>query len=169
MSAEVAGGIIGRLWGPQHGGKVTMSTDERNGFHELLQRDDAVESGSDRSFGLVFAGVFGLIGLAKLWHDSVLGWWWLGAASMVLTIALTVPGILAPGNRVWLKFGLLLHHVVEPVVMGLLFFLTVMPIGLGMRVCSKDLLRLKWDCNAASYWILRTPPGPLPDSIRQQF
>lgn len=146
-----------------------MSVKQTSGFHETLQRDDPIECSTHRSFGLVFAGLFGLIGLAKLWHASVLGWWWLGAASVVLGIALTVPGLLAPANRMWFKFGLLLHYVVEPVVMGLLFFLTVMPIGLAMRLAGKDLLRLKWDRNATSYWIVRTPPGPSPASLRQQF
>ena len=146
-----------------------MVSGEKNGFHESLRRDDEVVSSSDRSFGLLFAGLFGLIGVAKLWHASDLGWLWLGAAGTSLTIALIAPAILAPANRAWLKLGLLMHCVVEPVVMGLVFFLTVTPIGLVMRLAGKDLLRLKWDRQAASYWIARTPPGPLPESLRQQF
>ncbi len=146
-----------------------MAGNEVSGFHESLRRDEVVEGSSDRSFGLVFAGLFGVIGGAKLWHASGYGWWWLGAGGVVLVMALTAPRVLALANQLWLKIGLLLHHVVEPVVMGLLFFLTVAPIGVVMRLAGKDLLRLKWDRYADSYWILRTPPGPSAESLRQQF
>ena len=62
-----------------------------------------------------------------------------------------------------------LHYVVTPVVMGLLFFLTVTPIALVMRARGKDPLRLKRDDGSASYWIVRQPPGPEPDTMRRQF
>ena len=60
-------------------------------------------------------------------------------------MALTYPRILAPLNRLWLKFGLLLYKVMNPLVLGLLFFVTIMPIGLVMRALGKDFLRLKRD------------------------
>lgn len=138
-------------------------------FHETLHRDEVVRGSSDRAFGLVFAVLFAVIGAFKLWHDSVLGWWWLGASGAVAAVALTVPGLLAPANRVWLKFGLLLHRVVEPLVMGILFFAVVTPIGAAMRLAGKDPLRLKREPAAATYWLEREPPGPQPDSIRNQF
>ena len=69
---------------------------------------------------------------------------------------------LRPLNRLWLKFGLLLHKVVNPIVMALVFFGTVLPTGLIMRVLGKDLLRLKRQPDANSYWIERRPPGPAP-------
>jgi hypothetical protein len=143
--------------------------DKEAGFHETLRRDEEVQGSSDRSFGLLFAALSGLVGLIKLWHAHPAGYGWLLASALLAGVALLVPKLLAPANRLWLKLGLLLHHVIEPVVMAVLFFLTVMPIGLILRLTGKDLLRLKWDRQAASYWLLRTPPGPAPESIRQQF
>ena len=70
--------------------------------------------------------------------------------------------MLNPLNRIWLKFGLLLHRVVNPVIMALLFYGTVLPTGLIARAMGKDLLRLKREPNADSYWIVRAPPGPSP-------
>ena len=81
-------------------------------------------------------------------------------AAMFLVAALLRPAILHPLNRLWLKFGLLLHRVVNPVIMALLFFGTVLPTGLVMRALGKDLLRLKRQPDADSYWIPRAPPGP---------
>jgi hypothetical protein len=72
-------------------------------------------------------------------------------------------------NRLWLKFGLLLYKVMNPLVLGLLFFVTITPIGLVMRAFGKDFLRMKMDRSAKSYWIDRAPPGPPPQSMKNQF
>lgn len=129
----------------------------------------AVKIGSDRSFGLVFAVVFTLIALLPLLAGHSPRWWALAPAALFAAIALVAPRLLHPLNRLWFRFGLLLHHVVTPVMMGLLFFLTVTPVGLLMRACGKDPLRLKRDPAATSYWIAREPPGPTGESMKQQF
>jgi hypothetical protein len=69
----------------------------------------------------------------------------------------------------WLKFGLLLNSIVSPVVMALLFYLVITPLALIMRTLGKDPLRLKYDAKVSSYWILRAPPGPSPETIKNQF
>ncbi len=79
------------------------------------------------------------------------------------------PPSLALANRAWLRLGLLLHRVVNPLVMAILFYLAVMPIGLLLRVCGKDVLRLKLERTAESYWIVRTDERPISQSLRQQF
>ena len=86
-----------------------------------------------------------------------------------LLLAALVPGVLAPANRLWTKFGLLLHHIVSPIALGILFFLVVTPTGLLMRLFGKDPLRLRFDPDADSYWIKRDPPGPAADSLKNQF
>lgn len=139
-------------------------------FHEDLSRDDEeVQGSSDRGFGFVFTGFFALVGVVKLWRGSEGAEWWLGAAATVLLIALALPRVLGPFNRLWMKFGLLLHRVMNPLVMGLLFYVGVVPIGLLMRVLGKRPLRLAFEPGASSYWIVRQPPGPPADSIRRQF
>ncbi|SJZ89910.1 hypothetical protein SAMN02745126_02771 [Enhydrobacter aerosaccus] len=138
-------------------------------LHEDYSRDDHVKAGSDRGFGLVFAGFFALVSGLSWWRGHA-GWHWtLPLAVAFLLVALVYPRILNPLNRLWLKFGLLLYKVVNPIVLGLLFFLTITPIGLLMRAGGKDFLRLKLDRGARSYWIDRTPPGPPPQSMRNQF
>jgi hypothetical protein len=56
-----------------------------------------------------------------------------------------------------------------PIVMRLLFFGVVTPIGVAMRLAGRDPLRRRHDPSASSYWILRRPPGPSPVSMRRQF
>jgi hypothetical protein len=137
--------------------------------HESFTREDEIRSSSERVFGLVFAGVFGLIGFWPLWRGVALRWWSLGLAAMFLVTALLAPRALAPLNRLWFRFGLLLHMVVNPVVMALVFFTTVTPIALIMRAMGKDPLRLRLDHDARTYWIERRPPGPTPDTMPRQF
>lgn len=138
-------------------------------IHENLARDETVIGSSDRSFGIVMAVAFAVLASLNWWHDGQ-AWPWTGGISLLfLAAALIYPAILKPLNVLWLKFGLLLHKVVNPIMMALVFFGTVLPTGLVMRAMGKDPLRLKRDPNAASYWIDRTPPGPAPDSMKDQF
>jgi hypothetical protein len=125
--------------------------------------------GSERSFGLVFAAVFLIVGLWPRVSGGEVRVWALGVATAFVVLALAMPRMLRPLNIVWFKFGMVLHHVVTPVVMGLLFFLAVTPVGVLMRATGKDPMRLKRDSAVASYWIARTPPGPAPDSLKTQF
>jgi hypothetical protein len=138
--------------------------------HERIDRHEEVVGSSDRSFGFVFAGVFTIITLVKLWRGwSDWGYLWLGLAVAFAVAAAAAPAVLAPFNRIWLKIGLALHKVMTPLIMGLLFFLVVTPIGLMMRATGKDILRLKRSPEEKSYWIDRTPPGPAPDTMKNQF
>ncbi|WP_052589023.1 SxtJ family membrane protein [Magnetospirillum gryphiswaldense] len=128
-----------------------------------------VQMGSERSFGIVFAVVFALIGLWPLKAGGDMRLWALGLAALFLVVAFVAPKLLKPLNLLWFKFGLLLHKIMTPLIMGLLFFLTVTPVGMLMRATGKDPMRLKRDPDAASYWIDRDPPGPKPASMKNQF
>jgi hypothetical protein len=137
--------------------------------HENFSRDETVSIGSDRSFGLVMAAAFAVFTLLNVWHEGR-AWPVLAAVAMLfLMAALLIPAALNPLNRAWLKFGLLLHKIINPVIMGLVFYGAVLPTGLVMRAMGKDLLRLKLQPEADSYWIVRRPPGPAPETMKDQF
>jgi len=137
--------------------------------HEAFERDAQIVAGSDRSFGFVMAGAFAVVTALNGWHAGRIWPWTASIAAAFLVVALLKPSVLNPLNRLWLKFGLLLHRIVNPVIMALLFYGTVLPTGLVMRAIGKDLLRLKRQPDAASYWIVRAPPGPSPESMKDQF
>jgi hypothetical protein len=128
-----------------------------------------VVAGSDRSFGLVFAAFFAVVGLLPVMHGAPVRWWALAIAGAFAAAALVVPRLLHPLNRVWFALGLLLHHVVNPVVMAIMFYGAILPMALLLRALGKDILRLKREPQAASYWIAREPPAPAPGSMRKQF
>ena len=139
--------------------------------HERLASEHEVKLGSDRAFGLVFAGFFTIVGGVKLWAGHSMAWSgaWFAAAAAMLLVALVVPRILRPLNILWFRFGLLLHRVVSPLVMGLMFYVAVTPVGLIMRLLGKRPLNLAFEPAAESYWIERRPPGPPPASMTNQF
>jgi len=110
-----------------------------------------------------------LLTLLNAWYDGRIWPWTAMLAAIFVTVALVRPGVLTPLNVAWMKFGLMLHRVVNPLVMGLLFFGTVLPTGLILRAMGKDLLRLKPEASSDSYWIVREPPGPSPESMKDQF
>ena len=140
-------------------------------MHEDLSRREKIKVSSDRSFGLVIGGLLVLVGVAPLLrapHDH-LRWWALAPGAVLVALALVWQAPLAPLNRLWARLGLLLYRVTNPVILGVLYYLVVTPIGLLMRACGNDPLALRRDAAAASYWRIRTPPGPSPESMKQQF
>ncbi|MBT4770034.1 MAG: hypothetical protein HOO00_05855 [Rhodospirillaceae bacterium] len=143
--------------------------EEKRRADKGFSSDEKAEGPSDRSFGLVFTAVFALIGLWPLLNGGTARIWALAVSVIFLVVSFARPAILAPLNRLWMRFGELLHKIVNPIVMGLMFFCAVTPTGLIMRAMGKDLLHLKKDPAAKSYWIERQPPGPAPESMKHQF
>lgn len=137
--------------------------------HDTGAHAAPVQMGSERAFGLVFAVLFAVIALWPLKSGGEVRLWALGLALAFLVAALVKPNLLKPLNLVWFRIGMVLHHVVTPVVMGLLFFVTVTPIGLIRRAAGKDSMRLRRDPALGSYWIERAPPGPAPETMKNQF
>jgi MFS superfamily sulfate permease-like transporter len=137
--------------------------------HEFQPREEDVKVSSDRSFGLVFAGFFALLGTLSLYYGGTHWYYWFPLAALFGVLAYSAPGLLAPLNRLWAKFGHLLHMVISPVLLGVLFYLCISPIGFLMRLTGKDPLRRKFEPAATSYWIVRSPPGPAPETFKNQF
>lgn len=129
---------------------------------------EKIEGSSDKSFGIVFAIVFAIIAFWPLIWGNNLRIWSAIIAAVFLFFAFVFPQALTPLNKVWTKFGLFLHKIVTPLVMGLVFFVVVTPIGLLMRLLGKRTLELKFS-EQPSYWIERKPPGPEPESFNNQF
>ena len=137
--------------------------------HENTNHSEVIEPGSDRSFGLVVGGILTVIGIYQFFAGSGVFVWILGFGVALVFMGVIAPRMLHPLNVAWTHFGILLGKIVTPVVMFLVFVITVVPIGLILRLMGKDLLRLKSATGDASYWIERTPPGPSPESLQDQF
>ena len=123
----------------------------------------------DRQFGTLFTVVFtALAGLN--WYRDGQAYPWLAVAAVVLGVAtITRPSVLRPLNARWMQFAELLHRVVSPVVLGAIFFVVLTPVGVVQRLTGRDPMQRKQDKSSRSYWIPRVPPGPPPDSLRNQF
>jgi|TARA_B110000858_G_C17677949_1_gene415146 hypothetical protein len=108
---------------------------------------------SNRNFGVVFFVVFLIIGLWPLLEKSEIRYWSVFISSIFLLLGLINSNLLSPLNKIWFNFGKLLSKIITPLIMGVIFFLVVTPIGLIMRVLGKDILSLKYNENSKSYWI----------------
>jgi hypothetical protein len=141
----------------------------RRNTHERLSAAQDIRGSSDRSFGIVMAIVFTIIGAWPLLSEGPPRWWAWIAAALFCSLAFLRPALLAPLNRLWFRFGLLLNKITSPLIMGLLFYGVMTPYAYILRWLGKDLLRLRFDPTAESYWFERKPPGPAPESIKRQF
>ena len=138
--------------------------------HETVLRFRKTALGSNRKFGVAFGALFAVLGLWPLRHQAGSPRWWLiAAAAGFLSVALLVPDWLMPLNRGWFKLGLALNRIIGPAIMAILFFGAVVPLGWYLRKKGEDLLRLKMNPQALTYWIEREPPGPASDSLKKQF
>ena len=126
---------------------------------------DDVKIGSNRSFGIVFFVVFLIIATYPLINGDELRLWSLIISIVFLFLGLVNSKILNPLNKLWFKFGIFLGKIISPLVMGIIFFLVVTPIGLIMRLLNKDLLNLKFN-NNNTYWIEKTEPK---SKMKNQF
>ncbi len=137
--------------------------------HEDFSRDQAVEASGNRAFGWVFVVVLLVVAAWPLLSGGALRWWSLIASAVLAAVTLLVPALLTIPNRLWQRFGMLLHRIVSPIVLAVMFFLVVTPMGLLMRVFAKQSLLRRRDPTAETYWITRDPPGPKPESMPRQF
>jgi Saxitoxin biosynthesis operon protein SxtJ len=138
--------------------------------HEDFSRSADLEGASDRSFGIAMAAFFALIAILPALHGppSSIRWWATALAAVFLAFALLWSEFLRPLNRLWQKLGLFLSKIASPVVLLLVFFAVVTPVGLLMRALGKDPLRLRRNASP-TYWVTRQPPGPEPVSMENQF
>ena len=126
---------------------------------------DEVKLSSNKSFGVVFFIVFLLIGVYPLLKGNDLRIWSLIISFIFLVLGLINSRILTPLNRLWFKFGLLLGKFISPIIMGIIFFIVVTPIGIIMRLFKKDLLNLKFN-KKETYWIDKKGPK---SKMKNQF
>jgi hypothetical protein len=144
---------------------MELKRDKKN-FHEAYGQS-AVEPPSPRSTGLVFA-VVAILAAIFLRHTPVAAVMAGAAAAALLALSLLAPQVLQPLNIVWFKFGMLLHRVVNPLVMFLMFAVAFVPTGLLMRLFH-DPLRLKRDKNLETYWLEPDPAELKLSSMKNQF
>ncbi len=114
------------------------------------------------------SGFCALIGFWPLFRGEPVRLWIAAAAAGFLIVAVAHAPLLAPLNRLWTRLALVLHKIMTPIVMGILFFVVLTPIALVMRLCGRDALRLRADPAAPTYWQSREP-GPDPATMKQQF
>ena len=143
------------------------------GTHEDFEEHVALRSATDRSFGLWVGGILAAIGLVRLLlHLPAVG---LVAPLMIVAgltlvaLGLTAAHRLAPLNRAWTRLGLVMFKVVSPVVLFLLYATVFVPVGTLMRARKYDPMRRRREPGAASYWIVREPPGPAPETMVNQY
>ena len=138
--------------------------------HEDFSRNQAVEMGSERGFAIVFAMVFLATSIWLYYQKQELWSYGLaGLAGCFTLLAFTIPKVLRPLNALWFQFGMMLHKIINPIVLGLVFFAVLTPVAILMRLFGKTPLPLAPNPEAETYWIPRDPPGPDPKSMKRQF
>jgi len=127
------------------------------------------EAASSRESGYVFALVFAGVGCWPWLHGGTPRYWAWAVAVLLFATARVSPNLLVWPDRLWRQIGNGLHRITNPLIHFLIFFLAVVPTGMLMRAFGKDPLRLRFERNSSSYWIVRNPPGPSPATMKHPF
>ena len=125
-----------------------------------------IKTGSNKSFGIVFFVIFIIIALWPLLKDENIRVWSIIVSITFLTLGLLNSKILTPLNKLWMRLGILLGAIVSPIVMGVIYFGVITPIGLIMKVFGKDVLNLKLDKNKTTYWLKK---NKIKSKMKNQF
>jgi hypothetical protein len=140
-------------------------------MHEDFSRAEKIEKSSDRVFGLVIAAAFSVFAFFPLLLSppGAIRWWAVVVAVAIAGLAIFWTAPLAPLGRLWFLLGLVLGRVVNLIVLTLLFYFTVLPVGLLMRVFGKTQITSRLNPAVDSYWVRRDPCGPPPETMKRQF
>ena len=116
------------------------------------------------TFGILFFIFFLVIGLYPLISNEPIRIWSIIVSLVFLTVTIIKPNLFTFLNKLWIKFGILLGKIISPIVMGLVFFFVVTPIGIFVKILKKDVMGLK--IGESSYWITREDKI---QSMKKQF
>ena len=120
-----------------------------------MTSNSKINISSNRSFGLVFFVVFLIVALWPLKYEEDIRSWSLALSIIFLILGVLNSKLLTPLNKLWFKFGIFLGSIVSPIIMGVVYFIVVTPIGMLMRFLGKDLLNTRKVNNTPTYWIKR--------------
>lgn len=141
------------------------------GLHEEFSREDVVERASNKRFGLVVGSIAVAFGCIRTWWHSEIGWvsGALIAIGVVLILAALIkPDVLEHANRGWMKLGLLLHKVTNPIFLGGMYAIAIVPTGLMMRAFGVDPMGQRRP-RGDTYWIAREAGGSTVQSLEKPF
>ena len=139
-------------------------------FHERLDRKEDAVLSSDRSFCRAMAIFFGLFAGYKMAHGMPTAYnGWLLMACVFFALMITKPSLAHPLNRLWMFMGLQMAKITNPLLMMVVYYFIIMPLGLIMRLCGHDLLSLKFAPAATTYWITLKSRGSVTESMKQPF
>ena len=116
------------------------------------------------TFGILFFVFFLIIGLYPLVSSEPIRIWSVIISLVFFIVTIIKPNLFTFLNKLWIKFGILLGKIISPIVMGLVFFFVVTPIGIFVKILKKDVMGLKR--GKSSYWITREDKI---QSMKKQF
>lgn len=135
-------------------------------FHENLNRNEKVQLGSNKKFGLVMALFFLLLALYPILKEEAPKYSLLAISFIFLILSLLRPQLLYYPNWLWMQLGRVLGMVVAPLILAILFFLIFTPIGLLLRIFGKDLLNMRLNKTVPTFWIGSTATN---QNFKDQF
>lgn len=149
--------------------KRALAIDGKYASHERIVARQNLSPGSVRGFGIVFTIFFLILSIWPVFSGESIRFWSLTTAGLLLCITVILPQAFKPFNALWFRLGLVIGWVVNPMVMFLIFVLSVVPTAIVLKLMRKNTLQLKFDQDEESYWIKREEFESSNETMRRQF
>ena len=109
--------------------------------------------GSERSFGYTFCVFFLLFFLFSIYHNNGLNYYLLLISIFFFIVTFIKPSFFKKPNLLWFKLGMLIGSFISPIVMTLIYVITILPVGIILKLFNKDVMNIKIKKSHKSYWI----------------
>ena len=149
-----------------------MTTQSASGILGNYEESGELALPSNKRFGLTVGGIFSGLAAFNFFLKSGNPTFaiFLGSLGFLLLFAgMLFPSSLLVLNRSWMQLGVLLGKITTPILMAIIFFAFVSPLGLLMRICGSRPLNLKFQPDAITYWKIRGSSKFSPESLKRQF
>jgi hypothetical protein len=137
----------------------------------IIEEIKSIKSGKRelKQFGITIGVVLGLLAMWCVWRGKEGSYPLLISSVLFFSLGFIFPLLLKPVQKLWMSLAVLMGWLMTRVIVTILFYLVVTPIGLLAKVCGKDFLNTKIDKNTNSYWIPKKIAGPDEKNYENQF
>ncbi len=123
-----------------------------------------------RKFGFVMAGALAVIGALVLWRGRPYYVYFFGCSLLLAVFGAILPVVLMPIHKVWMTLAAILGWFMTRVILCVLFYLVLTPMGLLMRLFGKDILNMRFEPDrSSSYWVPKQAEPPEERDYQRQF
>ena len=120
-----------------------------------------------RKFGITMGFILLIIAGLLFWKENESFHVFLTIGIILCSLSIALPIILKPIFWIWMICAILIQWIITRIILSLIYYLIITPVGLIGRLLGKQFLELKWNSNNSTYWNYRLNKSEVGDYKKQ--